>query len=78
MGQKLWDHMLRRVDDMICSMRLPLMSLHVHCWLWLRALEPQVEHLRELPFQVGIVGKSEKRKVRAWRVKVCAALERAA
>ena len=56
------------------------MGLHVHCWVWLRVSEPQVRHLRGLswPLLNGIVGKGENRKVRVWRVKACAALERAA
>ena len=80
MEQKLWDQMPRRVDEMTCSKVLPLMGLHVHCWVWLRVSEPQVRHLRGLswPLLSGIVGKGANRKVRVWRVKACAALERAA
>ena len=79
MEPKLWDQIPRRVDEMTCNRVLPLMGLHVHCWVWLSGSEPQVMHLRGLswPLLSDIVGKGENRKVKACRVKVCAALERA-
>ena len=40
------------------------------------AVGQQVVHRRELFMPIGIVGKGANRKVRVWRVKACAVLER--